>query len=42
VTTPPLRPADGSDPPIAHHYVFVLLAQAAVLLGLAWLAAHYR
>jgi hypothetical protein len=42
VTIPPLRPADDSDPPIAHHYLFVLLAQAAVLLGLAWLAAHYR
>jgi hypothetical protein len=39
---PAPQPADDNDPPIAHHYVFVLLAQAAVLLALAWLAAHYR
>jgi hypothetical protein len=37
------RPADpAAEPPIAHHYVFVLVGEAVVLALLAWLAASFR
>ncbi|HXG89355.1 MAG TPA: hypothetical protein VNJ02_13555 [Vicinamibacterales bacterium] len=39
---PTLPSSDTVDPPIAHHYVLILIIQVIVLLGLAWLAAHYR
>jgi hypothetical protein len=30
------------EAPIVHHYAFVLIFEAVLLLGLAWLAARYR
>ena len=32
----------ASERPIAYHYVLVMIVEAVVLSGLAWLANHYR
>jgi hypothetical protein len=34
--------ASDDDPSIARHYLLVLVLEALMLSGLAWLAAHYR